>query len=1153
MNNLVIHTNPFRIHLDEEKREVEPMTVWELVAECGLTTEAPTAFDFPKRKIPFVVTIDGVYVLEKDWPTVTPDGSLIQIVYLPKGGGSNIGTILGAILVAVMAYFTFGLSLVAAAAVGAAAYVGLTVIGNMVPKPTGPDNDRDRASPTYSLGAQGNNARLMEAIPRVYGTMRTFPDLASQPYTEYQGNEQYLYQLFALTLGEATVKNIYVDGTNIADFAEAKTEIIRPGGKVTLFPDNVITSSGVQNLTMYGPNSPSFTTLGPFNVSAAGSTTNFIGLDICFPQGLRTIDEKNGNTKTHSVTFEFEYQEIDVLGSPIGAWKTLLRDTVSMATPTPQYKSYKVSVPEARYRVQGRRVSPEAANDTTVEMTQWLAMRGYVTSNVTYPNVTMIAVMMKATNVLNSTTARKFSVVSTGLVQKWDAVNGWSGLIESDNPAWIAADAIRNPVYGRGLTTDRFNIQALATLAQVWATRDDGFNGVFDTTIQFWDALTRILRVGRATPIYYAGVIDFVRDEAKTIPESMFQPSNMIADSFRAVYNFDDMDTPDHIVMEYIDGETWEPATIKCVLPGSTELKPYNVTLQGCTDRKQAWREGISMAAANRDRRRNISFQTHSAGLVPYYNSLTRISHDVPQWGYFGRVLSLDKTTGVLRTTEPIPFTDGQSHVIAFRKKNGSSLGPFRMVAATSLSSDKNEWGARIDESAAVLATISISDGIREDYTTYQCGPTDRQGILALITSATPTSDGMVNITCINYADSVHSAEYGGNVPPPGPESNLPTIPTAPIVATVQVFDTFEMGVQNIVASPAIGAIYYDFEIRLDGSDGWAALGTNGEPSLTSNMSPGMWSVRVRGVGRTPGPWATWHGEIRATTLPTCRLATFVPSSELFAIGLRWTYADGAQTMAENIEIYASASNSLTNALRLVQLPYPADNYVHTNRSASEVVYYWARVIDKAGRPGPYFNNGLAIAGTASADAAKILDTLTGKIKETQLFHELVEKINSGGGASAEVEALVSELAAMYTIKTQLTVDGRHYLAGIGVGVENTSGTTIESQILLAASRVAIIDPNTPNSSRFPFIVQGGQVFMNSAIIQDGSIVNAKIGNTIEASALGANNQPRWKLDKAGTMTMTGANNGDGYLTITDRLITVFDGNGVMRVRMGIF
>ena len=1196
-NNLVVHTDPFRIHLNEIKSQVSAdKTIWEIVSDLDLIEPKDGEL---LRKIPFVVIVNTEYVLQKDWNTVPESGSLIQVVYLPKGGGgSNIGTILGAVLIAVMAYFTMGLSLVAAGAVGVGAYVGLTVLGNMVPKPTGGPsaNDRDRASPTYSLGAQSNSPRMLEAIPRIYGRMRTFPDFASQPYTEYQGNSQFLYQLFSVSIGQIAVKDIFIDDVNINEFEDAKFQIINPGQAVTLFPDNVITSNSVQNLIMYGPNDPAFAILGPFNTSPSGTKVNAIGIDVCLPQGMRRVNNETGANESYSVDIKFDYRLIDDNGNSLGEWTTLVEDMLSFATPTAQFKSYKVDMPEGRYQVRGLRLSNQANEDTVVELVQWLNLRGYVQSTFVYPNVTLIAVTMKATNVLNSTTARKFSVVSVGMVQPWDAENGWGAYIESGNPAWIAADAIRNPIYGRGLLTERFNIYELARLAAVWETRGDTFNGTFDTTTQFWDALSKILRVGRATPIYYAGVIDFVRDEVKVIPESMFQPSNMVAGSFKAVYNFFDSDTPDHVIVEYVDGTTWEPDTVSCKLPGETALKPYNIQLFGCTDRDQAWREGMSMVAANRDRRRTITFMTHTAGYVPYFNSLTRIAHDVPQWGYFGRIISLDKVTGVFTSSEPIPFDDNIPFVLAFRRKDGRGDGPYTIVPDASIDPLNNEYGGRIVASAAQLNDIYISDGLRSDYTYYQCGPVERQGMLALVTSAVPTNDGQVAITCINYADSVHSAETGGIVPPPPPESNLPGIPNAPIVSAVQVLYTVEVGVQNIVATPAAGAIYYEFQARMTGAPDWTSLGTNSEPTLTVNLAPGNWSVRVRAFGRSPGPWATWTGDIAATSLPTCKLDVFVATSELFAIGLTWAFEANTTTIAGKIEVYASGTNIIGNSVKLFELPYPANKFIHTDLGAGQRVFYWARVIDTAGRIGPWYNNGVAVTGLASADAGLILDYLVDQITKTQLSQELWEEIELAGDLGPVYAAIEEErtarvsadgvltnitttqgtaignnsaavqqvsqtqqdtngkLSAMWAVKVQATQDGKKYLAGIGVGIENNGDTSVESQIILAANRVAIIDPAGGVSSlKAPFVVTGGQVIMNVAIIGDGTIENAKIGNTIQSNSLGANNQPRWKLDKNGTLVMNGPSTGSGYLTITDSLVSVYDGNGTLRVRLGIW
>ncbi len=1167
--NLVLHTNAFAMHLNPQYHEVEvTQSVYDVLFHRGYFKHSAGKL---VRNGAFLVLYNGEPLLQRDWNTMLAPEDVIQVVHLPRGGGnSSLGNILGAILAAVMAYFTFGMSLYASIAIGAVAYVGLSLIGAPPPTASLGSLGRDKQSPTYSLNAQSNEARLLEAIPRVYGRMRVWPDLASQPYGEYKGNEQYLYQLFSVSLGDVDIEKVFVEDNDLDSFEEAEYQVIKPGQAVTLFPDNVVTSSAVSGLSMYGPDHEDYLELGPFIASPSGTRANYIGIDLSMPRGLGTVDNK-GNTQNRSVVFVFDWQEVDNNGTPVAGWNTLVQETVTMATTDAQMLSYKVAIPNKRVRIRGRRVSAEPTDTRAFDTISWVGLRAYLESTFIYPDVTLIAVAMRATNTLNSQTARKFSVIAKSLLQSWDPVNGYSSAAFTQNPAWIAMDILRNQNYGRGLETSRFNIQELYRLSQVYVSRNDTFNGTFDTTTQLWDALTKVLRVGRTTPMPYGGVIDFIRDEPRTVPTAMFQPSNIVSGSFKTDYSFFTHETPDHVIVEYIDPTKWEVATVECKLPGEPSDRPKTVELFGCTDRDQAWREGMYLAAANRDRRRQITFTTTKAGLIPYYNSLVRVAHDVPQWGYFGRVLSLNPTNGRLRTTEPIVFDGSPQHVIAFRKRDGSEDGPYVMTPDASL--PDGEYGCFVQGSVQQRSLIYVSDGIREDLTYYQCGPTQREGLRALLQSAKPNQDGTVALTLMNYADSVHAAENGGVIPPPPPASNLPITPSAPIVDYVEVFYTTTVGVQNIVASPANGAIYYEFramDILSPNGQVWQNLGTSDKPSLQSHLSASTWRVQCRAVGRAVGPWATWEGPILWTSLPTAKLDLFTAVSKLFAVGLNWSYAAESLSICERVHIRFGVTNILGNSQLLVELPYPANAYDHTDLAAGQSFFYWARVIDTAGREGPWFNSGVGIQAGASTDAVKILNFLTGKITESQLGQALLNKIESADvdltGVYAEIEEVRQQsidgdnaqtsqinnavsvagnaaslaqqavttsatadgkattaitnsatavtnagnaqataqtaltatattnnsLAAMYTIKTQLTVGGVPYLAGLGVGVENNNGI-VTSQILLAADRVAVL--NTANGQTVsPFTIQGGQTFINEAIIGTLSANKINVG-----------------------------------------------------------
>jgi predicted phage tail protein len=180
----------------------------------------------------------------------------------------------------------------------------------------------------------------------------------------------------------------------------------------------------------------------------------------------------------------------------------------------------------------------------------------------------------------------------------------------------------------------------------------------------------------------------------------------------------------------------------------------------------------------------------------------------------------------------------------------------------------------------------------------------------------------------------------------------------------------------------------------------------------------------------------------------------------------------------------------------------------------------------------------------ADADSAQATQISNVQASVTGLSAAVQTNANSYADLSGKV-------SASYTIKTQITANGRTYIAGIGVGTDNNGGI-IESQVLLSASTVAIIDPNG-SAVTAPFVVQGGQVFISQALIGTAWIGSANIADIIQATAQGANGQPRWKLDKNGTLTMNGANAGSGYLTISDSTVQVYDSAGTLRVRLGLW
>ncbi|EQB9291501.1 phage attachment tail tip protein J [Escherichia coli] len=75
-----------------------------------------------------------------------------------------------------------------------------------------------------------------------------------------------------------------------------------------------------------------------------------------------------------------------------------------------------------------------------------------------------------------------------------------------------------------------------------------------------------------------------------------------------------------------------------------------------------------------------------------------------------------------------------------------------------------------------------------------------------------------------------------------------------------------------------------------------------------------------------------------------------------------------------------------------------------------------------------------------------------------------------------------NNLNSMWAVKLQQMQDGRLYIAGIGAGVENTPDG-MQSQVLLAADRIAMINPANGNTKPM-FVGQGDQIFMNDVFLK---------------------------------------------------------------------
>ncbi|HBJ1142499.1 TPA: host specificity protein J, partial [Escherichia coli] len=146
--------------------------------------------------------------------------------------------------------------------------------------------------------------------------------------------------------------------------------------------------------------------------------------------------------------------------------------------------------------------------------------------------------------------------------------------------------------------------------------------------------------------------------------------------------------------------------------------------------------------------------------------------------------------------------------------------------------------------------------------------------------------------------------------------------------------------------------------------------------------------------------------------------------------------------------------------------------------------YFYVRSVNTVGK-----SAFVEAVGRASDDAEGYLDFFKGQITESHLGKELLEKVDLTEDNASRLEEFSKEWKdandkwnAMWGVKIEQTEDGKHYVAGLGLSMEDTEEGK-QSQFLVAANRIAFIDPANGNETPM-FVAQGNQIFMNDVFLK---------------------------------------------------------------------
>lgn len=338
-------------------------------------------------------------------------------------------------------------------------------------------------------------------------------------------------------------------------------------------------------------------------------------------------------------------------------------------------------LPKGQYEISVS-VNPPTQNKSTVSDKSYLSSIKEIYYDVfTYPRLATVALHALATEQLNGSI--RFSCICDGALV-WQYVGGQWLFAWSDNPAWVMYDILTQPVTNDTGTAvlryDAYRPENIDTAAFVRLANfcnelvPDGFggtekrftfNGVFDGEKSVWESALTVGSMCRAVPFFLGTKVTLAID-APTEATQLFTVGNIGIDSFEETF-LPMEERAAEITIDYTDRDNrYERTTLSVIhndlnsIANKTGLQPF-----GITKRSEAWRCGMYQLANNLYIKRTASLRVHIDALASTLGDVALVQHDVPRWGYGGRLSAATLTEITL--DKEVQIEPGKTYALMLR------------------------------------------------------------------------------------------------------------------------------------------------------------------------------------------------------------------------------------------------------------------------------------------------------------------------------------------------------------------------------------------------------------------------------------------------------------------------------------------------------
>ncbi|HAL1779782.1 TPA: host specificity protein J [Escherichia coli] len=550
----------------------------------------------------------------------------------------------------------------------------------------------------------------------------------------------------------------------------------------------------------------------------------------------------------------------------------------------------------------------------------------------------------------------------------------------------------------------------------------------------------------------------------------------------------------------------WETATE--LVEDTQAIARYgrNVTKMdafGCTSRGQAHRAGLWLIKTELLETQTVDFSVGAEGLRHVPGDVIEIcDDDYAGISTGGRVLAVNSQTRTLTLDREITLPSSGTTLISLVDGSGNPVSVEVQSVTDGLKVKVNR----------------VPDGVAE-YSVWGLKlPTLRQRLFRCV-SIRENDDGTYAITAVQHVPEKEAiVDNGAHFD--GDQSGTVNGVTPPAVQHLTAEVTADSGEYQVLARwdtpKVVKGVSFMLRLTVAADDGSERLVSTARTTETTyrfrQLALGNYRLTVRAVNAwgQQGDPASVSFRIAAPAAPS-RIEltpgyfqiTATPHLAVYDPTVQFEFWFSEKRIADIRQVEASA-RYLGTALYWIA--------ASINIKPGHDYYFYIRSVNTVGK-----SAFVEAVGQPSDDASGYLDFFKGEIGKTHLAQELWTQIDNGQLAPdlAEIRTSITDVSneitqtvnkkledqsaaiqqiqkvqvdtnnnlnSMWAVKLQQMQDGRLYIAGIGAGIENTPDG-MQSQVLLAADRIAMINPANGNTKPM-FVGQGDQIFMNEVFLK---------------------------------------------------------------------